>query len=171
VLCKVNLFDTFGTDYSFSPDEHNIDKFNKTEIEESLLDCIMNNEILCKGNKTELRALKTKIIKSKLETKVKVDFLDYIDSAEKDSIGRLRALVYDMLSAENAIIEAKQCSDIIEWTRTVVDRLEPSIKQYSNKQIDLALALILYEQTERDSQYSNIFCRFTEVYQERGGVL
>lgn len=171
VLCKVNLFDISCNEYIFLPDENNLDKYNKAEIEESLLDCVMNIELLRKGNKTELRALKSKIIKSKLDTRVKVDFLSYIDSGDEKSVESLRALLYDMLSAENAIIEAKQCSDIVEWSRTVVDRLEPSIKQYSNNQIDLALALILYEQTERDSQYSNIFCRFTEVYQERGGVL
>lgn len=123
-----------------------------------------------RGNKTDLKALKSKIIKSKLETCVKRDFMEYLEHDGENAIETLRKLIYDFLSAENAIIEAKQCNDIVEWTRTVVDRLSPSLKAYPNKQIDLALALILYEQTLRDASYGSVFCKFTEVYKNEGGV-
>ena len=136
-----------------------------------MLDCLMEKEISRKSNKTDLRALKARIIKSKLETYVKKDFLEYLDNNGENALETLRTLIYDFLSAENAIIEAKQCNDIVEWSRTVAERLEPSLKSYSNKQIDLALALILYEQTIRDAEYGPVFCRFTEVYKERGGVI
>lgn len=113
---------------------------------------------------------KDKIIKSKLETCVKRDFMEYLEHDGENAIETLRKLIYDFLSAENAIIEAKQCNDIVEWTRTVVDRLNPSLRAYPNKQIDLALALILYEQTLRDASYGSVFCKFTEVYKNEGGV-
>ena len=77
----------------------------------------------------------------------------------------------DFLSAENAIIESRQCNDITEWVKSVVSRLKPSVNGYSNKQLDLVMALILYEQAERDIEYNNLFCKFTELYQEKGGVL
>lgn len=48
--------------------------------------------------------------------------------------------------------------------------LNPSVKGYTAHQIDLAMALILYEQSERDADYDNIFVRFTEIYQSEGGV-
>ena len=134
----------------FDPDDNDLDNYCKTEVEESLLNCIMEKEILRRGNKTDLKALKSKIIKSKLETCVKRDFMEYLEHDGENAIETLRKLIYDFLSAENAIIEAKQCNDTVEWTRTVVDRLNPSLRAYPNKQIDLALALILYEQTLRD---------------------
>ena len=52
----------------------------------------------------------------------------------------------------------------------MVDGLKPSVKEYTNHQIDLVLALILYEQSTRDPEYNGIFSRFTEVYQDEGGV-
>ena len=170
VLCKVDLFDAPDKPFTFNPDDNDLDNYYKTEVEESLLNCIMEKEIYRKGNKTDLRALKSKIIKSKLETHIKRDFMEYLTGNDENALDALRTLVYDFLSAENAIIEAKQCNDIAEWTRMVVDRLNPSLKAYSNKQIDLALALILYEQTLRDASYGSVFCKFTEVYKNEGGV-
>ena len=52
----------------------------------------------------------------------------------------------------------------------MVAGLRPDISGYTKKQIDLALALILYEQSMRDPSYKDLFCRFTEVYQKEGGV-
>ncbi len=170
VLCKVDLFAAPDKPFTFDPEDNDLDNYYKTEVEESLLNCIMEKEILRRGNKTDLKALKSKIIKSKLETCVKRDFLEYLEHDGENAIETLRKLIYDFLSAENAIIEAKQCNDIVEWTRTVVDRLSPSLKAYPNKQIDLALALILYEQTLRDASYESVFCKFTEVYKNEGGV-
>ena len=67
-------------------------------------------------------------------------------------------------------ITIKNCEDINAWVRSVVDGLKPSVKEYTNHQIDLVLALILYEQSTRDPEYNGIFSRFTEVYQDEGGV-
>ena len=49
--------------------------------------------------------------------------MEYLDHDGENAIETLRKLIYDFLSAENAIIEAKQCNNIVEWTRTVVDGL------------------------------------------------
>ena len=49
--------------------------------------------------------------------------------------------------------------------------LDPSVKSYTKKQINLVLALIIYEQTKRDISYNDIFCRFTELYRIKGDVL
>lgn len=73
-------------------------------------------------------------------------------------------------AAYYGVTERSITNDIVEWTRTVVDRLNPSLRAYPNKQIDLALALILYEQTLRDASYGSVFCKFTEVYKNEGGV-
>ena len=53
---------------------------------------------------------------------------------------------------------------------SVVNALDPSIKGFSNRQINLALALLLYEQSMRDATYNDLFCRFTEVYRAEGRV-
>ena len=70
----------------FDPDDNDLDNYCKTEVEESLLNCIMEKEILRRGNKTDLKALKSKIIKSKLETCVKRDFMEYLEHDGENAI-------------------------------------------------------------------------------------
>lgn len=96
--------------------------------------------------------------------------MEYLTSDEKTNLDMLRVLIFDFLSAETAIENARQCNDIGEWVRVVVDGLQPSVKGYTNQQINLALALILYEKSVRTSEYNDIFGRFTEIYQEKGKV-
>ena len=171
VLCKVDLFDTPEQPYSYDGGGVVNSDTASPDIEGTLLDSIMEREIFRKGNKKDLSALKSVIIRSKLDTYVKSDFLEYVESEGEQGVDRLRTLVYDFLSAENAIIRSKQCNDITEWTKSVVDGLHPSLKGYTGKQIDLAMALILYEQTIRDASYGSVFCKFTEVYRNEGGVV
>ena len=170
ILCKVERFYSDAGKYIFEPDNgENVYGYDK-ELSESLLKCIMDKELFRKGDKQDLRELKDMIIRSGLSTYVKADFLEYIDATKDEGIKTLRRLVYDFLEAEKAIDASKQYSDIHEWVDSVVENLCPDIKQYSRNQINLVTALILYEQTVRDSSYGNIFSRFTGIYKNGGGV-
>ena len=130
----------------------------------------MEKGIVNKDGKTDVLRLKDAILKSKLETRVKCDFMEYVSDEKDDAVKVLRNLVYNFLTAENAIRAAKDCTDISEWVNEVVENLKPSIKGYQSKQIDLALALIIYEQSMRDASYNDVLCRFTEVYMNEGRV-
>ena len=121
-----------------------------TEASDSLLECIMNKELFRDGDRADIRKLRTMIIRSKLNTPIKVDFLDYVASDEANAVASLRKLIYDFLSADEAI---------------------ESASNYTNRQVDIALGLLLYEKSLRDSSYNDIFCRFTEIYRAKGGVL
>ena len=171
VLCKVERFDVQEKLYQYDPKDSDYPTKDVEDLPTSILDAIMNKELFNIGNKEDLKKLKELVIKSNLNSTVKTDILEYISEGNEDAVKALRALVYDFLSAENAIIESRQCNDITEWVKSVVSRLKPSVNGYSNKQLDLVMALILYEQAERDIEYNNLFCKFTELYQEKGGVL
>ena len=171
VLCKVKKYEGQQVRYTYTPrenDEH-LD-VDASIVSESLLDCIMNKELLRKGNRSGMLRLKRMVIRSKLDSSIKKDFMKYLSSDEDNAIEALRQLVYNFLSAEEAIREAENCNEITEWVHSVVDGLNPSIKDYSKKQIDLALALILHEQVIRDMTYTDILIRFAEVYKAEGGV-
>lgn len=169
VLCKVDKFD--------APSDKKISNFQKQEpsvtapMADSLLQCIMNNELYRIGERVDLMALRNKVIRSELETNVKCSFIEYIDSGKDEAVSKLRTLVYDFLHAEPAIELSKQCSTIVEWANSVADRLEPSIRSYNKNQIDLALALIVYEQSRRNSAYIDIYRSFTDMYRRNGGVV
>ena len=171
ILCKIAKYSGPQETYSYVPDEDvcRLD-YDGSLAEESLLDCIMNKELFRKGDRQDIAKLKSMIIKSKLDIAVKRDFIEYISSPAEDAIESLRCLIYDFLNAEEAIKASEHCRNITDWVRTVVSGLKPPIKDYSKRQIDLALALILYEQSLRDTSYQDVFCRFTEIYQKEGGV-
>lgn len=171
VLCKVNKFEMPQEMYSYSPDnEEPQTDYDGSMAAESLLDCIMNREIFNREKSAYDSKLKNIVIRSKLDTTVKCDFIEYISSGEDDALEKLRCLLYDLLSAESAIRASTECSDIASWTHSVIERLNPSVKNYTKQQIDLALALILYEQVLRDAAYNELFISFVEIYKAQGGV-
>ena len=170
VLCKIDKHKTPNEEYEHKPEEDVYLDAYAQKVSDSLLDCIMNKELFRKGNKADIKKLKGMVIKSKLSTEIKRDFVEYLSSDDENTLETLRVLIFDFLSAENAIKESRHCEDINAWVRSVVDALKPSVKEYTNHQIDLVLALILYEQTTRDPEYDDVFGRFTEVYQNEGGV-
>ena len=170
VLCKVEKFVGNPRPYKFIPSE-DVFEHDKTEaVSESMLDCIMNKELFRKGNRKDIKELRELVIKSKLDTAVKIDFMDYISADDESVLEPLRKLIYDFTSAEKAIETSKDANEINTWVNSVVNALDPSIKGFSNRQINLALALLLYEQSMRDAAYNDLFCRFTEVYRAEGRV-
>lgn len=170
VLCKIEKHEgNFGS-YTFDASKNDSLIKKDSELSDSLLKCIMDKELFQKGDKEDLRELKSLVIRSRLNSLVKVDFLDYIDTEKEKGIEALRCLIYDFLKAEDAIESAEEYGDIHEWVDAVIDKLEPSVKEYSKKQLDLTIMLILQEQMARDHSYRNILNTFLEAYRNGGGV-
>ena len=170
VLCKIAKYYISESPYSFKSD-NNILLMNKNdELSDSLLKCIMDNELFQKGDKQDLKELKSLILRSTLDSLVKVDFFDYLSTEGENGFEKLRCLIYDFLKAETAIQSATKYDDIHEWTNAVIAELKPSVSDFSKKQIDLTMALILNEKTIRDPAYRDIYYTFTEIYKNGGGV-
>ena len=168
VLCKIDRVDIDEKPYQYTLEK--LDEDYKIDVEVFLLDYIMERGIFRRVNKEDLKAIKSRVIHSNLDTQVKCKFMDYLEKDGEEALAAFRQLVYDFFSVENTIIKIKHTNDIIEWTRELVEQLKPSIKLYSNKQINTAVALILCEQQLRDASYDGVLTRFTEVYQEKGRV-
>lgn len=168
VLCKVDRCKRKEKKYEYVQNDKLsvIDK----ELESKLLDCIMNQELLNNQSRADITLLKDYVLKSKLETRIKCDFMDYIKSEPDEGIEQFTSLIYDFLNAEEAIMEARKCGDIVSWTRTVVEQMKPKINDFTNKQINLAMSLVVYEQARRDASYNDILCSFAELYSEEGRV-
>lgn len=130
----------------------------------------MNKEIFRKGNLDDIQKIKDMVIQSKLDTRVKCDLIEYIAVEKENAIESLQKLVYDFLEAGQAISVSSGINNLSDWVHSVVDRLSPSIQEYSRKQIDWVVALILLEQSVRDTSYKDVLNRFTEIYKNEGGV-
>lgn len=162
VLCKVDKYDADDeTEY-----EEVVKKTDHLDfdVQKSLLGCIMSREIYRKGERIDVANLRSAVLKSSLAATVKCDFISYIESGDEKSMLSLQRLVYDFFEASKAIDNSKKNDDIRLWAKSVVDKLNPSLKGYSEQQINLVLALILNEQIIRDQDYNDLFCRFTEMY-------
>lgn len=172
VLCKVNKFEIENSSYNYdNTSKADIYGDSNTDLAKtSLLDCIMDKEIFRKGNREDIEKLKEMIVDSKLETKVKCDFIEYINAEKENAIESLQKLVFDFFEAGKAIEVSKEINNISEWVHSVVNKLAPPIHNYSRNQIDLVVALILLEQSVRDASYKNVLNRFTEIYRNEGGV-
>ena len=169
VLCKIDKYE--GMDEDNDEEKHYEYNYEENLAEESLLDCIMNKEIYRKGDRIDIEKIRDLIISSNLDTVIKCDFIEYITSGEEKELDTLKILVFDFFSADKAIEASRECTDITTWANRVVEMLDPSVKSYTKKQINLVLALIIYEKTKRDISYNDIFCRFTELYRIKGDVL
>ena len=170
VLCKIQKLKTIEQSFDFNTSQNDFIFEKSTEISDSLLRCIMDNELFQKGDKEDLRELKSIILRSGLDSVVKRDFLAYLAAEKENGIVQLRRLIYDFLKAEEAIQTATKYDNIHDWVRAMVAELKPSISDFTKKQIDLTIALILQEKESRDASYRDIYYSFTEVYRNRGGV-
>ncbi len=172
VLCKVKKYEGSEEPYQYKPTSSDdiYGEEKTTTARESLLDCIMNKEIFRKGNLDDIQKIKDMVIQSKLDTRVKCDLIEYIAVEKENAIESLQKLVYDFLEAEQAISLSSGINNLSDWVHSVVDRLAPSIQEYSRKQIDWVVAVILLEQSVRDASYRDVLNKFTEIYKNEGGV-
>lgn len=166
VLCKIDKYDGKGQPFLHSLRTPVEDiEVDSMEISQSLLYCIMSKEIY---RKVDCK-LKNAIIKSKLNTTVKCDFLAYISADKRNAPKFLRTLVYDFLEAEKAIKVSQKCNNIHAWVHSVADNLSLSINNYKPDQIDCLMKLLIDEQRIRDANYNDIFCSFI-ARKKKGGV-
>ena len=173
VLCKVTKYEGSEHPYIYepAPEDDIYGEIDTTVAKESLLDCIMNKEIFKKDNRNTAKQLKELIMKSKLDTLVKVDFIEYINSNDDIAIVNLRTLIYDFFQAEGIILEAIKKKTINEAVEYIVQNVEPSLQKYSRKQISLVMSLLMYEQAERNEMFNDFFCKFIDLYKEKGGII
>ncbi len=168
VLCKIFRYDTENEIYSYTQDKDVFQTMNTTILAQSLLDCLLNQNFLKLTENHEISTLCDEVIKSAISTDIKLNFIRYISSESDEKNRYLGSLLYDLLHADKAIEQATGYDELSLWRRVVVEHLIPSIKQYSNAQINFILGLLLREQTERHKDYTDLYCRFTEIYKIEG---
>ena len=167
VLCKIDKY-SFTGDYWFNSVQDEDIYIKKASLTNLVLGLIMNNEPERIDETVDLKELKNLILKSHFSSLVKIDVLKYLESEDEERLDNYRRLVYDFLNAEEAIKKSTHCGEIHDWVNTLLNELSPDIQGYSKQQIDLVVAMILYEQAKRDSTYKDLFCRYTEEYRNGG---
>lgn len=169
VLSKIDKFESKGdntTKIKFKTQSQNEDVSHS--VKQSLLECIMEKELYRKNDRVDIQRLKEKILNSKLDTSVKCRFIEYLSEGKEKAVEALQKLVYDFFQAEKAIQSAVHYSDLESWYNAVVEHLNPSVKGYSDQQIELLMTLVILEKESRDPSYGGILCGFAEKLREKG---
>ena len=171
VLCKVEKYDSFGTNYKPQINDLKNKSMDTIEITRLMIDWILNKWILRVESDKYFFDIKNQVLKSNLKSNLKRLFLSYRGSISDDeSNAILRELLYELLGAKLAIENSKGIDNIFEWSHSVIEGFRPSIKEYKSEQINLILSLIIDEQSRRDTDYENIFKSFIEIYKNKGSV-
>lgn len=163
VLCKVDYFESEDEKY----EKKNEYKYDDDTVKKSILDIIMNSELIRKVDRVDVYSEEDEIITSSLPTKVKCELISYIKSRKLES---LQKLAFEFFNSKEAIKSAETVSDIEEWKKTVINNIVPDLQGYTDKEINLVLALIIHEQAIRESSYNNVFFRYMEHLHYDGGV-
>jgi len=182
VLCKIDCYNKENyenEDRYNAKTEEKKNKLDNDKVRQSLLECIMNKEIYRKGDRIDIEKLRKDIIQSKLDAAVKCKFMEYISSKDDvKAFESLRKMVYEFLNDGQAFERASDSSDIVEWVHAVANHLEPKLVKenstgealYTKQQMDLVMALLVYEQSLRDATYKDVLIKFWEMYESEGGV-
>lgn len=170
VLCKIEKHEVDSQEFCFNDKSNSLLFREKEVLADSLLRCLMDKELFQIGDKEDLRELKSLVIRSRLSSIVKVDLINYLEAEKKEGLSSLRCLIYDFLEASEAIQSAEAYGDIHKWVDAVIEKLNPSVKGYSKKQVDLTIMLILQEQMSRNVSYKSVLNSYLEAYRNGGGV-
>lgn len=170
VLCMIDEYQSGDEPLGQSSRCEKKKRAQKEEIEKSLLECIMCKEIYRKGDRVDIRKLRQSVIHSKIDVSVKGKFLEYVDCEKDNAVEKLRQFVYEFFDAGKAMDQSGHYGSIEEWSRSVAEELKPSVRGYSNRQIDILLALLINERAIRDEEYRNVWKRFTEVFKRERGL-
>jgi len=176
VLCKIDKYEVDGEPFENTPGSKSSQSVSKArddteEVKKCILECIMNREVYRPGDRIDIQKLRREVLDSGMETGIKCRFLDYIEAGEETVVEKLRALVYEFFHAERAIdLSGKRDGNVEKWVRRVVEGLEPNVTGYTGEQVDRLVGLILYEKWLNDTNYTDIFTRFAEIYKRKGSV-
>ena len=71
-------------------------------------------------------------------------------------------IAYQFFDAESLLDDVACASDIEEWRKALVDKLQPSIKSFDEKEITTLLALLVHEHYLSHKVYEPIYRSYME---------
>ncbi len=162
VLCKVDEFKKSGKMESKGNDS-DIHSDSEKTLQRDLVDYLVSQEILKKGKKADLTRFAELVIKSQMKASIKANLLMYLEDGNADKLVCLRKIMFDLLDASEAVKKADTEEQIENWVAKLVENVNPSLKGYTQRQIDLAVGLLVYELYQRDGSYRNVYMAYTSM--------
>lgn len=159
VLCQFEPFPVEEEEY-ICPDTYVKNNLANKEV----LDIIMKSDIRKKLDDVDYKnQIIENVVKSDIPGFLKVKILDYLVAKDDTSRAKQVAeIAYDFFDAESLLDRVSSATDIEEWQNALIDKLEPSIKGFDEKEVATLLALLVHEHYLTHKVYEPIYCSYME---------
>jgi DNA helicase HerA-like ATPase len=154
VLCQFERYEDNGKEY-IHPDSHKKSNLATKEV----LDIIMKSDIRKKLDDVDYeKKVIDDITISDIPDFLKVKLLDYLVAREdRHKAKQVAEVAYQFFDAEPLLNNVKNAADFEEWRKTLIDKLQPSVKAYDENDITTLLALLVHEHYLTHKEYEPIY--------------
>lgn len=159
ILCQVDYYRTTGSVYS-GPSNRTI--LDDTQLKHSFLDAIVKNKLMGHIDKVD-----REILNSSLPTQFKCRLFDYLSSSGEESLMVLSKAAYAFFNSPEVMNKCNPDMPADEFRKVADAYLEPSLREYSQAERDLALLLLIHEQSIRDAGFYPLYEAYTLDYERR----
>lgn len=164
VLCKINRHDG-GEAYTPAPSSLPSSDNQDKALKDTLLYSLMSKLLFGMDDRNDLLRMKEDVLASRLSTKVKIEFMDYLNADARNfeelssTFGRF---AYEFLDMEPIYQKARRYTQPKEWEEHLLEEIRPSLDDFSCEQVDRIIELMTREQVWRDAIYGEYLQRFMD---------
>ena len=159
VLCQFDRYEDDEEEYKCQ------DTYRKNNVAiKEVLDIIMKSDIRKKLDDVDFeRKIIDDVVISDIPDFLKVKLLDYLVAKnDRMKAKQVAEIAYQFFDAESLLDDVACASDIEEWRKALVDKLQPSIKSFDEKEITTLLALLVHEHYLSHKVYEPIYRSYME---------
>lgn len=159
VLCQFDRYNDNGEEYRRQ------DTYKKNNIATmEILNIIMKSDIRKKLDDVDYeKKIVDDIVKSGIPDFLKVKILDYlIAKNDRMKAKQVAEIAYQFFDAESILDDVADAADIEEWEHVLIEKLQPSIKDFDEKEITTLLALLVHEHYLNHKVYEPIYRSYME---------
>lgn len=159
VLCQFDKYDG-GEKVYIHPDTYRKSNIATKEV----LDIIMKYDIRKRLDDVDYKnQILHDVLISDMPDFLKVKIIENFAS-NKDGIKvkQIAEVAYEFFNAEPLLNEVADASDIVEWQRRIMEKLQPSVKDFSEREISSLLGLLVHEHFMMNNKYEAIYRHYME---------
>ena len=159
VLCQFDKFPDSNKEYSCQ-DSYQKNNYASKEV----LNIIMKNDLRKKLDDVDYeKKIIDAIVISDIPDFLKVKILDYLVAKnDRYKAKQVAEIAYQFFDAETLLDEVADASDIEEWKNNIIEKIQPSIKGFDEKEISSLLALLVHEHYLTHKFYEPIYRSYME---------
>lgn len=159
VLCKVSHFKSNNQPYTYTPSP----VFQEDDrLAQSLLEPLLRNEL-----DRRIDEIDREILISSLPTQFKCRLFDYLHTDQNNRSEALAKVAYSFFNSQEIMKKCNPNMPVSEFTRIALEHIEPPLDGYSKLEKEIALLLIIHEQSRRDEAFAKLFADCALEFERR----